>query len=110
MANPQAENGHIRVATEIWEFLCRFRIPGEVRQVMDTVIRQTYGWNRKADTIPLERFCELTGMAKPNVCRALSKLITHNIIKSDNGEYSLQKDFDRWQPFGIIKSDNAEKA
>ena len=109
MANPQPDK-FVKISTEIMVCLCRFRIPGEERQVMDTVMRQTYGWHCKAAAISLERFCELTGMAKPNICRALSKLITHNIIKSDNGQYSLQKDYERWLPFGIIKTDNAEKA
>jgi len=108
MANPQIENGHIKIATEIMEQLCRFRIPGEVRQVMDAVVRKTYGWNKKADIITLDQFTELTGLDKPNICRALSKLTTHNIIKTDNGQYSLQKDFDQWVPFGrvIVQSDN----
>lgn len=88
------------------EQLCKFRIPGEVRQVMDAVVRKTYGWNKKADLITLAQFVELTGLDKPNICRALSKLITHNIIKTDNGSYALQKDFEAWIPFGIIKTDN----
>ena len=106
MANPQLENGHIRIATEIMEQLCKFRIPGEVRQVMDAVVRKTYGWNKKADSISLDQFVELTGLGKSNICRALSKLITHNIIKTDNGSYSLQKDFEAWIPFSVIKVDN----
>jgi phage replication O-like protein O len=110
LANPQLENGHVKIATDIWEKLCKFRIPGELRQVFDAVIRKTYGWNKKADAITLGQFMELTEMGKPNICRALSKLITHNIIKSDNGKYSLQKDFEKWVPFGVIRSDNVIKS
>ena len=58
MANPQRENGHVDIANEIMDKLCRYRIPGEVRQVMDTVFRKTYGWNKKADRISLSQFCE----------------------------------------------------
>ena len=99
MANPQKENGHVDIANEIMDKLCCYRIPGEVRQVMDTVFRKTYGWNKKIDRISLSQFAGATGLHKPNVVRALSKAIKHEIIRSDNGWYSIQKDTDRWIPF-----------
>ncbi|KKM75479.1 hypothetical protein LCGC14_1389730 [marine sediment metagenome] len=37
MANPQIEDGHIRVATEIWDRLCKIRISGEPKERYDIV-------------------------------------------------------------------------
>jgi hypothetical protein len=42
---------------------------------------------------------ELTGLGKPNVARALKVLKDHSVISHDNGEYSIQKDYETWIPF-----------
>lgn len=47
MANPQCENGFTKIANELMEALAKIRIPGEARQVLDVIFRQTYGWNKK---------------------------------------------------------------
>jgi len=115
MANPQKEKGGTIIASEVMEALCKFRIPGEVRQIVDVVIRQTWGWNKKEDWISNSQFVEKTGMRKGNVCRSLSKAITHRlVIQSDNG-YRFNKDYESWLSFErtviisatkVIKKDN----
>src|SRR3990167_1120803 len=104
MANPQVENGYLRIATEIFEALCGIRIPGETRQVIDVVIRKTYGYNKKEDCISLSQFCLLTGMRRGGVCRAINKAVSMNILKviskEANGKgnkYCIVKDFDSWK-------------
>lgn len=121
MASPQIDNGFTKIANELQEAFCKIRIPGEERQVLDVILRKTYGWNKKEDAISLSQFVLLTGINKPNVCRALSKLIMKNmIIKKDKGisvNYSIQKDYTRWKPLSkkialskkimpVIKKDN----
>lgn len=102
MASPQLKNGYVRLANEIYEALARFRIQGEARQILDFIIRKTYGWNKKEDVIPLSQFVLGTGMKKSNVCRAINHLIHLNlIIKSDNARgtaYRFNKDFEEWKP------------
>lgn len=102
MSNPQKENGYTSVANEIFESLAKIRINGEARQVLDVVFRKTYGFQKKQDRIALSQFCDLTGLKKPNVCRAIKKLISMNIIikiDTELGEvYSFQKDHDKWVP------------
>jgi len=129
MANPQVENGYTKISNEILDRLCGIRISGEARQVLDVIIRKTYGFNKKQDRISLSQFCLSTGLKRPTVCRAINKLISMElIIKIDNekGEiYIFQKDFDKWKPLSkkimtikttktlskmimpIIKNDNA---
>ena len=113
MANPQLENGHIKIANEIWDALIRFRLPGEQMQCLMVIFRKTYGWNKKRDAISLSQFAEMTGLRKQNVHRALkglsSKLITR-VIKTDDGSahiYEINKDFERWKKQGVIKTDKA---
>jgi len=110
MASPQKENGFTPIANEIMEAFCRTRIPGETRQVLDVILRKTYGWNKKEDPISLTQFVEMTGLHKSHICRALNALIDMNIItklgnakslftKSGNDTtvtYSFQKDFEKW--------------
>lgn len=112
MASPQRENGHIEIATEIWERLTKIRIPGQARQVLDFILRKTYGWNKKTDAISLSQFVGGTGLHKNTVCRALNKLLDMRLItKKGNAKslftqkgndtsviYGFQKDYDQWQP------------
>lgn len=114
MASPQKENGYVAIATELFEAMIRFRIPGECEQVFKLVIRKTYGFNKKEDKIANSQFVDATGMKKGNVSRALSKLITNKlVIRSDNNSkdgntYKINKDYQEWIPF-IIRSDNKKK-
>lgn len=121
MANPQTENGYTKIANELLEALCKVRIPGEARQVLDVIFRKTYGFNKKEDAIALSQLCLMTGLKKPNVCRAINVLTGMNIvIKNDNGvttKYRIIKNFETWKPLSkkitlskkimvVIKNDN----
>ncbi len=117
MANPQVEEGYVRIATEIQDAFCRTRIPGEERQVLDVIIRKTYGWNKCEDTISLSQFASMTGINKPCIIRAIQGLLSKKIIsviQKDNEpvkRYKFNKDYHQWQPLskkitGVIKKDN----
>lgn len=102
MASPQWENGYTKIANELLEALCRVRISGEARQVLDVVIRKTYGYNKKEDRIALSQLCFGTGLKKSTVCKAIVKLQVMNLItKKDNGEgniFKFNKDYSSWKP------------
>jgi len=128
MASPQLENGYTKIANEIMDAFAKNRIPGEQRQILDVIIRKTYGFNKKEDSISNSQFVELTGLKKGNVTRAIKTLIEKGIvIKSDNAViksdnkyipiYRFNKNYKEWkllskkQPVikkatGVIKSDN----
>ena len=101
MANPQLENGHVKIANDIFDALARIRISGEARQVLDVIIRKTYGFNKKEDAISLSQFSLFTGMGRNDVCRALNKLVSMNLILKKEttiaNSYRLNKDFDTWK-------------
>jgi len=111
MANPQIEDGnYLRLHNEIMEHLAGIRIPGEARQVLDCIIRKTYGYQKKLDAIPLSQFCKMTGLSKCGVCKAIKKLLAMNLIITQKGnaslpkketpitEYRFNKDFETWKP------------
>ncbi|HUV00693.1 MAG TPA: replication protein [Bacteroidales bacterium] len=104
MANPQKEKGYTAIANEIMEALCRIRIPGEARQVLDTVLRKTYGFGKKEDRISLSQFCLSTGLSKVSVCKSQKKLQLMNVVHiTQKGNdiiktFSINKNFDTWKP------------
>jgi len=109
MANPQKENGYTPIANEIMDQLIRIRVPGEARQVLDCILRKTYGWNKKSDVIALSQYVESTGLSKPHVCMGLKKLRDMNLITekgkaftekgNEKGQYiEFNKDFETWIP------------
>jgi phage replication O-like protein O len=103
MTSSQKEDGYIQIPIRLWDAYCRFRIPGEVRQVIDTVIRKTDGWHKQQDAISLSQFVAMTGLVKPHVVRAKNLAIEHKIItKNGNGSLSLNKDPQQWVPFARI--------
>ena len=73
-ASPQLENGFIRIATEIFSALGRYRIPGEERQILDCILAKTYGFNKKVDRISLSQFVEFTEVLKPNIISSIKSL------------------------------------
>ena len=102
MNSPQLENGYLRIATEIMDALIGIRINGEARQVLDFILRKTYGFQKKVDTISLSQFYEMTGINRPCIIRAIHKLESMNlIIKKDNGKsvsYGFNKIYSTWRP------------
>ncbi len=117
MANPQKENGYVPIANHIYDAFRAIRIPGEARQILDCIIRQTYGYNKLEDRIALVQFCEWTGMKKPEVCRALAKLQMMNIIVGKKAnrrdiatKYSFNKNYDNWVPLAKKQKLVGEKA
>ncbi len=115
MVNPQIENGHTDISNEIMEALAKTRIPGEARQVLDFILRKTYGWHKKSDFIPLSQFVIGTGLKKNTICRALKKLKDMNIIvtKKENttiSNYMFNKYYDKWKPLPkkriVLKKEN----
>lgn len=110
---PQLENGFIRISTEIWEALGHYRLSGEEWLVLNCIFRKTYGWQKKEDRISFGQFSKYTGLARSNVSRAVSKLLSKKIIgviKNDNSLsnlYYFNKLYKQWTP--VIKKDNTHK-
>jgi len=102
MTNPRHKTGFIKVPNELLDALCKIRIAGQSRQVLDAIIRKTLGYNKPIDWIALSQFEKMTGLSKPHVIRAIDKLLIMNLIyKEKRGSivlYSLNQDYNTWIP------------
>ena len=101
MANPQTEDGFLKIANEIIDALARLHLSGNQWRVLMVVLRQTYGWNQKEARITVTQFQQKTGLDRRHTVRELNALISRKIIaKIGNGKnitYRFQKDFSQWQ-------------
>ena len=104
MASPQKENGYTAIANELMDALCRTRIAGEERQILDCILRKTYGWNKCEDAISISQFSLMTGIKDTHVIRAINGLLSKKVISvTENGNhkvkvYKFVKDYHLWQP------------
>jgi len=84
----------------------------EKTRVFHAILRKTSGWHKEEDWIALSQFENLTGMIKPNVCRALRKLQKENIILKRGNKYRINENSSRWEALSkrtpIIKTDNSD--
>lgn len=102
MANPQTEHGYTRIANEVLEALARTRIPGEARQVLDFIIRKTYGFHKKQDLISVSQIAKATGLDPRAVVRAKNRLRSMRIITTDKivrgkvGKMGMNKNHEQW--------------
>jgi len=118
--NPDVRNGHIDIANEIAEAFAKNRISGEEWQVLWVIIRHTWGWHKSWDKISLNQFSQETGIKKPNILRALQKLIEKNIVvrKDNKNPYSwhVNSHYDTWnlskssKKKNVINTDNVINA
>jgi phage replication O-like protein O len=110
--SPQLEDGYVKIANELWDALCKTRIPGECRQVLDCIIRKTFGWNKKEDRISYSQMARMTGLKRENVIRAIKRLVQMKIVLKNNdsrvNSYMLNKNHGNWEE-SSIKTDTGQK-
>ncbi len=103
MANPQCEDGYTKIANELLEAFARIRISGEARQVLDVILRKTYGFGKREDAISLSQFHLATGLSKSHICDSINKLKIMNVITEKGNDiariFSINKDYSQWKPF-----------
>jgi len=100
MANPQIENGHIKIANEVADQLCRLYVTNYEQRVLWAIFRKTYGWNKKSDKISYTQFEDITGLKRQHIGRAIKLLQQRNIITVSGNKhglvYAFQKDYHLW--------------
>jgi len=102
MANPQIENGYIKIANEILDQLIRLKLSNYEFRVLLYIIRRTYGFNKKKEQITLAQFSRATGIRRQHIHRSLKKLESRKIIvistnSKNRATYRFQKNYEKWE-------------
>jgi phage replication O-like protein O len=96
MANPQIENGHVKIANELVEQLAKLNLPAYEWRVLWAVLRKTYGWRKKSDYVAVSQIAEMTGLRQPHASRAKASLLKKRLLFEQAGKIGLQKNYELW--------------
>ncbi len=101
MANPQLEDGYIKIANELYQALYRVSLSGSEFQIVGFVIYQTYGYNRKTRRMSASYIAKGTNMPVKTVRRCLKQLINNKIIiargvSNSAKSYGINKNYEKW--------------
>lgn len=110
MADVQVEHGYTRVANALLEAIIAARMPAAHKNVLQAVLRATYGFNRKAGIIAKVQLVRATGHSQRTVDRALRDLERWGVLLVQRREgraanrYQVVKDFDQWSLGGTRRA------
>lgn len=98
--SPQLEDGHIRIANELFDAVLRAKLKYSTQTVLLAVMRKTYGYGKKEDDISASQLGALCGMSRQHVTTALNELADLQIITKRPGTYGavvgINKDYSKW--------------
>lgn len=104
--SPQLEDGHIRIANELFDAIMAFPFTGRQLKVVLAVLRKTYGYGKKEDDISASQIGTLCGIARSHVTATLQQLVGLNVLMKSAGHYGsmvgINKDYSKW-----IEADSA---
>lgn len=107
MANPQKEDGYVGIANELYEAIyMHYDFTKRQLKVISTIIRFTYGWNRKECTLSLREIERETGINFQHIYPTINELAKQGVIiisAEANGarKYKLNKNYEEW---GVTKT------
>ncbi len=113
MANPQKEHGYTAIANEILDAFAKTNLSPYEWRVVFTVIRFSYGWNKKEAILTYSQIESFCGIKKCHIARTIKGLLKKQIITKRGRGYRLQKDYERWGvplqevPAEVTKSSSA---
>ena len=100
MTTPQLEDGHVRIANELLEAILGFGFSQRELLVLFTIIRKTYGFNKKEDDMSASQIGEMCGLARPHVTAVLNNLAQRSVISKRQGRFGsivgIQKNHKKW--------------
>ncbi|WP_339248110.1 replication protein [Paenibacillus sp. FSL R10-2796] len=99
MANPQPENGFVKLANEIWNEIIRRDFSKRQKDIILFIWRLSYGCQKKTASIPLLKYFELCGVGYQNIRKELDHLSNCRVIvwNKNNNIFAVNKDYEQWQ-------------
>lgn len=106
MANPQPDK-FTKISNELYESIMQTDFSKRQRNILDFVIRMSYGCGKKFAILRPSDF-ELVGVYKTHIKKELEHLVKASVLKIDGERIELNKNYDEWR-ISIIKTANQEK-
>lgn len=99
MANPQPENGFVKLANEIWNEIIRRDFSKRQKDIILFIWRLSYGCQKKTALIPKLKDFELCGIGQQNIRKELDYLTCSKVIswEKETNIFSVNKDYEQWQ-------------
>lgn len=98
--NPQLEDGYIRIANDLMVAILAGGFSQRELLVLFSIIRKTYGYNKKTDDMVASQIEELCKIARPHVTKTLNDLALRNVISKSPGRFGhiigIQKNHRKW--------------
>lgn len=97
--NPQKENGHVQIANEIWDEIIRRDFSKRQKDIMQLILRMSYGCNKKTAYIPLLKDFALCGVSPTQITSELKYLMMCKVIDWDRADmlFAFNKNYEIWQ-------------
>ncbi|MBY5942799.1 replication protein [Halomonas sp. DP5N14-9] len=109
---PQVEDGYTRIANELFEAVTNSHTcPITLRQmrIVLSVIRKTYGFNKKTDRISDGQLAAATGISRQNVNAAKRELLAMNVLFTDGQKLGVNKAYAEWDFTARPEKDNLKQ-
>ncbi|GGB41459.1 hypothetical protein GCM10011409_18740 [Lentibacillus populi] len=99
MANPQVEQGYIRISNELWDEILRRDFSKRQQKIILFIWRLSYGTGQKDCKIDKFNMLELAGMYKTDVKKELKFLRECNVLDWEEKTmvFSINKNYKMWQ-------------
>lgn len=100
MASPQAENGYLKIANELFEAIVAHPFTKRQIKVVLAVVRKTYGYGKKVDDLTSSQLASMTGLADSHCRAAVLELERLRVLNVSRGKYGkclgMNKDYEQW--------------
>ncbi|AIQ29326.1 hypothetical protein P40081_15070 [Paenibacillus sp. FSL P4-0081] len=99
MANPQPEDGYVKLANEIWNEIIRRDFSKRQKDIILFIWRLSYGCRKKTAIIPMLKDFEMCGVGYQNIRKELEHLSSSKVITwtKNTNVFSVNKDYEQWQ-------------
>ncbi len=100
-ANPQLENGYVRIANELFEAMGKYPFNGAELKILIVVIRLTYGWGLKQNVISFSKLAYLSALDARHTKRVVKRLAQDKVLikykQQRNNILGVNKDYISWR-------------
>jgi len=98
---PDLKNGYLKIANELFAAMIAYPFTSAEFKIVSHIIRQTYGWNKKEDSISVESIVAPTALSTRHIRRIIKKLVLDNVIRKDKrikiNVLSVNKAYPQWR-------------